>query len=203
MCGLGVLERVKLGWEMRTVVLVGTDHKFQRPMNGPEIAEIESFRNAIRELCLRHKVHAIAEEMNLQALQEHKITESVPYQLCGELRLLHQYSDPSLQERKALSIQRDHDIELQGWRESWPRKKISAAIRSHGSIASDRIREKEWLRRIQELDGWPLLFVCGADHFAQFSKLLQMAGITVVEAYKDWEPGSASLTRPLTKPEQI
>ena len=187
---------------MRIVVLVGTDHKFQRPVNGSEDTGIESFRHAIRELCLRHKVHALAEEMNPQALQEYEMTESIPYQLCGELGLLHQYSDPSLQERTALGIRRDCDIELQGWRERWPRKKINAGIHSHGSAVSDRIREKEWLRRIQALDTWPLLFVCGADHFAQFSKLLQMAGITVVEAYKDWEPGSASLTHPLTKPEQ-
>ena len=192
---------------MRIVVLVGTDHKFQRPVNGSEDTGIESFRNAIRELCLRHKVCALAEEMNPQALQEYEIAESVPYQLCGELGLLHQYSDPSLQERPALGIRRDRDIELQGWQERWTRKKIDAAIRSHGSVVSDRIREKEWLRRIQELDAWPLLFVCGADHFAQFSKLLQMSGITVVEAYKDWGLGmetlteSASLIHPITKAE--
>ena len=194
---------------MRTVVLVGTDHKFQRPVNGPKAAGIESFQDALRELCLRHKVHAIAEEMNLQALQEYKVTESVPYQLCGELKLLHQYSDPSLDERKVLGIRSDHDIELQGWRESWPRKKIYAAIRRYGTITSDRIREKEWLRGIQKLEAWPLLFVCGADHFAQFATLLRMAGLTVVEAYKDWEPGMetlaepANLTRPLTKPEHV
>ena len=125
-------------------------------MNGPGPAEAESFRNAIRDLCVRHKVHAIAEEMNSQVLQKYKIRESVPHQLCGELRLLHQYSDPSLQERKALGIRSDYDIELQGWHESWPRKKINATIRRYGSIISDRIREREWLRRIKELDAWPL-----------------------------------------------
>ncbi len=57
---------------MKAVVLVGTDHKFQRPVNGSE-PEIENFRDAIRELCLLHNVRAIAEEMNLQALQNTKI----------------------------------------------------------------------------------------------------------------------------------
>lgn len=173
---------------MRTVVLVGTDHKFQRPVSGSGAEGVESFRDAIRELCLRYKVHAIAEEMNPQALQEHQMTESVAYQLCSELRLLHQYSDPSLQERKALGIQRDHDIQLQGWRERWPREKIDAALRNHGSIASDQIREKEWLCRIQVLDAWPLLFICGANHFVAFTSLLRHAGVTVIEAHQDWEP---------------
>jgi hypothetical protein len=172
---------------MRVVVLIGTDHKFQLPMNEAERAEVESFRNAIRDLCVWHKVYAIAEEMNPQALQKSKIRESVPYQLCGELRLLHQYSDPSLQERKVLGIRSDHDIELQGWRESWTRKKINADIRRYGSIVSDRIREKEWLRRIQELDVWPLLFICGSDHFVPFATLLRDAGMTVIEAHQDWE----------------
>ena len=194
---------------MRTVVLVGTDHKFQRPVNGPKTDGIERFQATLRELCLRHKVQAIAEEMNLQALQDHKVTESIPYQLCGELKLLHQYSDPSREERKFLGIRSDQDIELQGLRENWPRKKIDTVIRKCGDVVSDRIREKEWLRRIQKLEAWPLLFVCGADHFAQFSTLLRMAGLTVVEAYKDWESGMetlaepASLIYPLTKPEQI
>ena len=194
---------------MRTVLLVGTDHKFQRPVNRSKAAGVERFQATLRELCLRYKVQAIAEEMNLQALQDHEVAESIPYQLCGELKLLHQYSDPSREERKVLGIRSDHDIELQGWRESWSRKKINASIRRYGSIASDRIREKEWLRRIQKLKAWPLLFVCGADHFAQFSRLLRMAGLTEVEAFKDWEPGMetlaepASLTHPLTKPEQI
>ncbi|WP_447984125.1 hypothetical protein [Nitrospira sp. Nam74] len=132
-------------------------------------------------------MHAVAEEMNPQALLQYKIRESVPYQLCVELKLLHQYSDPSLQERKVLGIRSDYDIELQGWHESWPRKKIDATIRRYGSIASDRIREKEWLRRIQDLDAWPLLFICGSDHFVPFATLLRDAGVTVIEAHQDWE----------------
>lgn len=179
-------ERMKLGLKMRMVVLVGTDHKFQRPVNGSEGARVESFREVIRELCFRYKVQAIAEEMNLQALQEYQITESVACQLCSELRLLHQYSDPSLEERTALGIQRDHDIELQGWRERWPREKIDAALHNYGSLASDQIREKEWLCRIQELDAWPLLFICGANHFVAFAALLRHAGVTVIEACQDW-----------------
>ncbi len=90
---------------------------------------MKSFRRVIRDVCLQHKIRTIAEEMNLQALQEDKVSESVPYQVCSELGLLHQYSDPTLHERKVLGIRSDHDIKLQGWRESRPRKKIGSAIR--------------------------------------------------------------------------
>jgi len=85
-----------LNYPMRTVVLIGTDHKFQMPVNGVHTAEIESIRSIIRKLCGLHKVNAIAEEMDLSALQKYEVTESVAQQLCAELDLVHQFSDPSL-----------------------------------------------------------------------------------------------------------
>ena len=173
---------------MRTVVLVGTHHKFQRPVNGPHAAEIESFRNTIRELCFLQKVHAIAEEMSLHALQEKGVTESVAQQLCAELGLRHQLSDPSPEEKRELGIRQDNNIKTEGWLNNWTPEQIDAAVLKYGNDASDRIREQEWLTRIQELDVWPLLFICGADHFTPFAALLREAGMTVIEAHQDWEP---------------
>jgi len=88
-----------------------------------------------------------------------------------------------------LGIRTDEDIRIEGWLKSWTQKQIEAVVAKCGTDASDRIREQhEWLRRIQELDTWNLLFICGANHFASFANLLQRAGIAVIEACQDWEP---------------
>jgi hypothetical protein len=50
-----------------------------------------------------------------------------------------------------------------------------------------RQRESEWLRRIYELDTWPILIICGANHCQPFFKLLSNEGInTVIEGEGAW-----------------
>jgi hypothetical protein len=98
---------------MQTVVLVGTDHKFQRPGNGPHVDGISQFRIMIQDLCREQGLAAIAEEMSWHALQEYNVTESVAQQVCfllGGLR--HQLSDPSPEERYKLGICQDNDIRV-------------------------------------------------------------------------------------------
>ena len=170
---------------MRTVVLVGTDHKFQKPLDGPHRKGIENFRKVIRKLFDQHKLRAIAEEMNLAALREDGLQESVAQQECLELGgCHHNFSDPSFgKERSDLGIRGSNEIILEGQTRGWTDEQITAAI-----YESDRIREREWLRRISEFDEWPLLFICGADHFTYFAKLLRETGINVIEAYQDWGP---------------
>ena len=173
---------------MRTIVLVGTDHRFQRPANGPYAKETERFRNTIRALCRQHKINAIAEEMSLHALLERGVSESGAQQLCAELCLHHLLADPSPEERRELAIRQDNDVRAEHLFDNWTPEQIEADVLARGSATSDRIREQYWLRRIQMLDVWPLLFICGADHFTPFATLLRDAGVNVVESYQDWEP---------------
>ena len=50
------------------------------------------------------------------------------------------------------------------------------------------MRERIWLEKIYCFKIWPLLFICGADHFDEFSKLLKQSEFHVIESYKDWIP---------------
>jgi hypothetical protein len=159
-------------------VLVGTDHSFQRAGSTPAG---EQFFTTIRNLCVTHGVRAIAEEMNFSALSEHGVMESIGQQVSVELGLKHEFADPSREERAVLGISQENDIRAQGWLNRWPEKRIDAAISE-----SDRIREREWLRRIEELNRWPLLFICGSDHFIPFARLLRENGMNVFEAFQDW-----------------
>lgn len=179
-----------LGFNMQTVFLVGTDHKFQRPVNGPATDGIAQFRTMIQGLCLQHDLAAIAEEMNLPALQKYGVTESVPQQVCALLGLHHQLSDPSHEERYKLGIRQDNDIRAEHMLDEWTQEQIEADVLARGSVRSDRLREQFWLRKILELDAWPLLFICGANHFTSFAALLRAGHIEVVEVHPDWEPSA-------------
>ena len=173
---------------MQTVVLVGTAHKFQLPVNGPHADGIAQFRIMILDLCRQQDLAAIAEEMNSHALQENGVTESVAQQLCASLGRRHQFSDPSPEERYKLGIRQDNDIRAEHLFDEWTQEQVDADVLARGCVPSDKIREQFWLRRIQELDAWPLLFICGANHFTSFAALLRAASIGVVEAHPDWEP---------------
>ena len=98
---------------MQTVVLVGTAHKFQLPVNGAHADGIAQFRSMILDLCRQQDLAAIAEEMNSHALQENKVTESVAQQVCASLGRRHQFSDPSPEERYKLGIRQDNDIRVE------------------------------------------------------------------------------------------
>jgi hypothetical protein len=170
---------------MKIVVLIGTDHKFQKPIDGPHREGIENFRNTIRQLIIQHDLCAIAEEMNLAALMEDNLQISVAQQISVELgNIPHNFSDPaSGKERSDLGIQGSNEIRLEGMNLGWTDEQVDAAIEE-----SYRLREREWLRRIQDFDKWPLLFICGSNHFTHFSILLREAEMNVIEAYRDWGP---------------
>lgn len=170
----------------QTVVLVGTSHKFQLPLCGKSIEQ--TFFSTIYELSNSYGVNAIAEEMSLEALNEKGATYSIAQQLCNEKSLRHKFVDPTNKERKELGIFQDNDIRIEGFLNNWTPKFIDAEILVRGSDASDSIRENFWLSKIKELDTWPLLFICGADHFNSFADLLRENGVNVVESCKDWEP---------------
>lgn len=168
------------------MILIGTAHTFQRPQTGPIVPAIEEFRCFIRNLCVQNGVRALAEEMNRQALQEHGVQESIAQQLSRELGLIHQFSDPATKERSMLGIRSENDIRIEGWIKRWSQKEIDKAVIQNAN--SDRVREGYWFLKLLEIDTWPILFICGADHFSPFSSLLRKADVTVVEACKDWSP---------------
>lgn len=173
---------------MRTVILVGTAHKFQIAAAGDLASAAGEFLKFLHDLCSEHKVRAVAEEMNSHALQEKGATESVAQRLCAELRLLHHFSDPCPQERYALSIRQDNDIRAEHLFDGWTQEQIEADVLARGSATSDRICERFWWQKLQEINVWPLVFICGADHFAPLATLLREAGVNVVEPDRDWDP---------------
>lgn len=158
----------------RTVILVGTNHEYQwcDPKHSAE--QIDTFRSFLVQLCRTHGVCAIAEEMSLEALANNGRKESVPAEVARELCLAHQYSDPDLAEQSRLGIANEGVIELRKHRE-----KLSQVETDQLIAAEYRKREGIWLSRIQSLDRWPLLFVCGSLHVTPFCAQLKASGCVV------------------------
>jgi hypothetical protein len=62
------------------------------------------------------------------------------------------------------------------------------ALSIPGGKEGDRKREQYWVEQLQTFDGFPALFILGADHFESFKELLIHSGFHVFEAARDWVP---------------
>jgi hypothetical protein len=80
--------------DIPTVILVSTNHEFQRLIPLENIEETREFRRMISDLGIQYSITAIAEEMSFEALKMHGLTESVAQQVCALLHLRHQFLDP-------------------------------------------------------------------------------------------------------------
>lgn len=166
---------------MIDVVLVGTCHTYQLPDN----SAASEFDKLLRELCVAGGVKAIAEEMNTEALAESNAHHSTGELVARALDILHRYCDPNRDQRQALGIMQENPIKATAHIRGWDRRRIRQEI-----LASHLAREQYWLQQIRELDRWPLLFVCGANHVGSFKKLLSTNDIRVRVGRRDWAPAS-------------
>ena len=175
---------------MNTVVLFGTAHSIQRRGNEPT-----AFRAILMEECKKHNVKAIAEEIDNGLV-------TVASMLAADLKMGHLYADPDNNERVKRGIESDcrHDI-VREYGDQYPQIKIWPGEPSEENLPAEvweeydrrtsesyRMRERVWLEKIISFDKWPLLFVCGANHFREFSKLLEVSRYHVIKSHEDWAP---------------
>lgn len=165
-----------------TVVLVSTNHEFQclNPLDNSE--EIRQHQEMITDLCFQHSISAIAEEMSFEALKMHGLTKTVAQQVCASLHLRHQFSDPPFLAREELGIFTDNDIRTDHRLKGSTKDVEDADAQARGSAHSNPLRKKFWLKKIRELNSWPLLFICGENHFRSFAELLSKYNIKVVSS---------------------
>lgn len=166
---------------MNQIILVGTSHKYQIYDDGKKY--VAQFENVLSSLCASYKAFAIAEEMNQSALEKNGGSRTIANVVAAKLGLKHQLSDPLPNMREQLGIRQENDIRAFGFVNNWSPEVVEEEIRK-----SIRIREEYWLHQLIDLNSWPLLFVCGADHCDSFSKLLSSAGFRVSIPIADWAP---------------
>ncbi len=163
--------------------LLGTSHEYQLLPEGPPGREPEQFRLLVDATCRRECIKAIGEEASRDFLARKGVSGSVCKHVADSLGIAHRYCDPSTMERKALGIVDEEDIRMSGFFGNWDQQRTDATVR-----ASHAIRERRWLDQILELDSWPLLFICGANHTEPFRALLEANGLAVRVLYTNWTP---------------
>ncbi len=146
--------------QVKTVYLVGTDHRYQRGAAfGVSDDVFVEFCEQLKLFITQYHIRGIAEEMSLDGMGLHRINGgSLGYHLAREMNLVHAYCDPDNATRKS------HDI------------------------TSLEQREKYWLRCLEEFQGFPCLFILGALHVKSFSRVLAESRYRPIVLAADWKP---------------
>jgi hypothetical protein len=172
---------------MRSIYLVGINHKYQvNPAdcylpNGVSTDDSAEFCQMLRTVIQHHNIKGIAEEMNadglriglgvdlaraewqlpeFQDLPEPVERDSIGFNLAKDLGLFHRYCDPDLETREARNIKKPKD------------------------------KEPYWIEQLWNFEGFPALFILGADHVSSFTSLLKESGFQSFIFAADWEPAA-------------
>ena len=171
-----------------TVLVLGTDHRFQRRSLDFSEEQHQQFAAYISATVSANGVAALAEENNIAALVEANASQSTIEVIARKLRLKHRYCDPDMKVRAKLGILQENQIRISAFPEQ-----ISEAEVQRRLEESLRAREVYWLSELVEFNSWPVLFVCGANHSLPFLNLLQRKDFNAELLARDWraEPRSA------------
>jgi hypothetical protein len=174
---------------MKKVILVGTSHTIQR--GNSKAQEFESY---IKELCSSYNVNAIAEEIDNK-------DNYICFDICKDLNIKYKIIEPTEEEKQKLGILTLDEIDkymhhkylesedpvtkpiLEIWPKNPSKENLPEDIYNEYESASQntyRQREEEWLNRIVILNTWPVLVICGADHYEPFKKLLTENNFEVI-----------------------
>lgn len=165
----------------RKILVLGTDHGFQREDPKFSNAMHLQFADFLRRTIQDSSIVAVAEENNHEALSEHSREVSVPESIAADLGIPHRHCDPNRQTRSVLGIRQENSIRIQNFPE-----KVSEDEVQNQLNASDRKREEYWLQQLLELNSWPVLFICGANHVNPFLKLIESNGMQTFLVASDW-----------------
>jgi len=165
--------------QQQEVAIVGTSHSLQIGCASESLAQ--DLTEFLSGICDRRRVRAIAEEMNGEALAEKCVAASIGMRLAKERALAHCMVDPDSAVRAALGISQENDIRISAWNRSLSRAETEALVQAEYGK-----RERYWLGQLQDLDTWPVLFICGANHVRSFSTLLTDCSIQNSIEADDW-----------------
>jgi hypothetical protein len=172
--------------KIKKVILLGTNHSIQRGNNLKE-----SFQLHLEHLVGAHNINAIAEEIN-----EDEKTFPVARDVSKNDCIIYKVIEPKPSERDELGIERVNNINYEFFMRDDDLEATPQSLKKeYDSRVQDtyRAREAVWLEKLQELDTWPVLVICGANHFQPFERLLSSKNFDVVKDNPYW--GSYTQTK--------
>lgn len=166
------------------IFLIGLNHSFQ--LKGYEKGW-KFFKTYLYEQCIEENPDLIAEELNIEAIELWKASDSVARIVANSLGIDHLFCDPDSNQRKKHGIK--------------SRKEIIAdlgfgrAIPSQESEKIDRIEKKQWPKReefwLKRLLGHGFkkcIFLVGTEHIDSFSEKIKANSINLKIITQNWEP---------------
>lgn len=164
---------------MGALFVLGTSHRIQLDEQGcgPE------FEAHLTEICNRHSIRLIGEEMSREVLAIDNTPASVAERVARRLAIGHAYCDPVRARRRALGTTSVQEIRGDVVRRRGTLDDLKTALDRHFAIV-----ENEWLAAVTAVNIWPVLFICGANHVLSFSARVREAGHQVVVTDSDWGP---------------
>lgn len=167
---------------MQLAYIIGTSHEFQLASTSRPVAAHLAFESYIREVCEANNIRAICEEMNREALRNNGREHSTLRTLASCLNLPHRYCEASENEQELAGLYVERSEALIRACGNWSDEKITSEI-----AKEHRWRESYWIKKIQSLDVWPVLFICGSDHSRALASALRSQGIKAIVANENWD----------------
>jgi hypothetical protein len=172
----------------RVLYIVGTNHQYQldfhsNPKSGQHTAtENSTFFRMLNELAASVGADIIAEELSKQVLQETKINASIPQLVADNINIAHLFCDPDSSERHLLGIKENNSIIVDAFFQNMGDADIQCAI------SENRLkREREWLRRLKQIEFKRGIFICGAHHANSIMNLALADKINALLIHDDWQ----------------
>jgi hypothetical protein len=138
-----------------------------------------------------YKIACIAEEIDIPK-------PSSASELSKAINLTHLVIEPTHQERLKLEIpnleeaafclMNEYDFSI--WPTDATEEQLPPGVWGQYEEIRERthrLRENEWWRRIQIINTWPCLVICGASHYHPFKEKLIKQGVQVIDTDECWE----------------
>lgn len=163
------------------VIIVGTGHRLQTGDDCYSPLQLKEFADLIETTRKKYRVKFIAEEMSVDVLPTYGVTATVAKTLADCKGLGHQYVDLTWKERATFKVDRI-GLHVVSQRAELRKAQIAALEK-----IVDELRECVWLVRILDINTWPVLFICGANHASRVQYLFNTVGKLAVIEVNDYE----------------
>jgi hypothetical protein len=168
---------------MTHIVVLGTSHTLQCGHSSVETEAALKFEAEVTSLVSRHKIVRICEEMNLEGLARHGVSETIAARVARGADLEYELIDLTKAERATLGL---GDGPLFTIRHLYEPADGGQAFRDAMFELEGEIRERVWTFKIMNTQSSPVLFVCGASHVGPVARIWRLLGLPCDIAHHDF-----------------
>ena len=173
--------------------VLGTSHPLQCGSAECGKRSISLLEQEIRRTLSEHGIKRIAEEMSDDGLRKRLGDGPAHKTLCQRIGAREgipvDFVDLGIKERACLSLS-DVSISTSAIKHAEGRSELMRIHKALSSLCGE-VRERVWVARVLSGDGWPVLFVCGANHVDAVGQLFGRAGVEATIVCRDFDPEHA------------